>query len=562
MGACHATHPAGRMRIAFEPFEAPYPSPFRDMFGHFALVQTFFPYDPWSLETYRSRWREVDADWDRTRRADLVEALSLYLQSHGGRPAQRANLEKLARPGTVAVVAGQQAGLFTGPALTAWKAISVIRLAATLEKQLGFPVVPLFWIASEDHDHREASQAWVVDAADRLLCLQLPPLPPHRSIGDLPVPPTASNLIDQLLEGAANAPGVSEVRQILWSTWQAAQGQSLSDWFAHQMIALFGDQGLLLVDPMQPHFRRAAKPILLRAVEAAPAIAQALDEGARVMEEAGFHAPLQFEAGYLHLFHYVGGPGGPRLALIRDGDRVTTRKGEVSFHWSELPRRIAAEPGSFSPGVVLRPAVEWEVLPVLAHVCGVGEAAYLAQAARVWDVLGVRVPVLVPRLGMTVVPVEEREVLAQCGVSVQELWEEGDDVLQRIASQRSPLDVRARFALEREAICRRYEALIQDLALISPGLAELGAANLGRVLGQLDYLERKALQHERRRERGVLDGIRRARLWLFPRGRLQEEVLCLPALLARTGMDFLEAIAATAPVRLGSPVAHYVAHVL
>jgi bacillithiol biosynthesis cysteine-adding enzyme BshC len=562
VGVCRTLPESARLRTEYEPFPVPYPLPFRILREGSVAVRRFFPFDPASESDLAARAGQLEGAWDERRRGPVARALGAYLRRIGPRPAQERALERLASPGALAVVTGQQAGLFTGAAFTAWKAVTAIRLAAALERQLGRPVVPVFWIASDDHDYHEVAEAWTVDGSGCRLRLHLPPAPSRRSAGDIPVPAAAGRLIDAFSAAVGGGVRAEGVREMLRVTWQASRGGSLADWFARQMTALFGDHGLVLLDPMTPEFRELALPTLLRAVHAAPAVSRCLRDGAAEMESAGLSPPLAVEEGHLHVFHYAGGVGGPRLALFRQGDQVTTRGGEVAWRWSELLTRMEAAPREFSPDAVVRPAVECDLLPVLVHVCGPGEAAYLAQARRVWEVLGVSPPVLAPRAGLTVVPEEERDLLARLRVSIHDLWFDGDGAIQRFASARSPLDVRVRFAAERQAIRERYEALIRDLSAVSPGLAEVGASNLARVLWQLGYLERKAMQHERRRERVAVAALRAAREWLFPGGRLQEAILCFPALLARAGLGLVDALVSTAPVEPGDAVAHYLVHVV
>jgi bacillithiol biosynthesis cysteine-adding enzyme BshC len=524
----------------FEPCgAAPYPAAYRAYVDDFARLGPFFAHPPDGAGLQR-RASELDARW-RGERGRVAAALAEYQERVGG---DAAAARRLADPRALAVVAGQQAGVLTGPLYTVYKAVTVLRLAAACEAALGRPVVPVFWVASEDHDFGEVASTWAADAAGDLVRLSLPPTPGagRRSVGDVPVPAAAAHLIERLVR-LVPAPDPAACARLA-GAW--CPGQSLADWFARQMAALFAPRGLVLLDPMLPALRRLAAPLGALAWERAADVEAGLRAAGERLRAAGFEPALAAEPGHTHLFARVGGER--QLILRRDG-RAVTRRGEP-VDPAALP------PEDLSYGVALRPVVEAALLPVLAHVSGPGEVAYQAQLAGVFAALGVDPPVVVPRLGLTLVAPEDALFAAGPG-TLRRLRAEPTAVVDEALAAEAGLDIGARFEEERAALRARYAALAGDLAGVSPALPRLADANLARLLAQVDYLERKARQHRRRSRREFVRAAAAARNRLFPRGRLQEQILNAWPFVLRFGLGWLDELCEAAPLNPGHHVARW-----
>lgn len=508
--------------------DATYGGAFAALQNDFGRVAPFFAYNPADPAACAARAAEVDAAWSgpeaATRRRKLADALTRYLTGIGGSPAQLAAAERLADPRSLAIVTGQQAGLLTGPLLTIYKAITAIRVAADVQERLQRPVVPVFWIASEDHDFAEINQVRAVDAAERPVRLRLPPMPNRRSVGDIPVPAAARHLVGAAVSlvppEAADADAVQWLRSSLDTSLK--RRESLAAWFARLLATLFADRGLVLLDPMLPELRELAAPVFAQAPSQAAAVNAALAEAAAQLRGAGLTPGLALEPDHLHVFYH---DERERVALFHEGaEGVRARHGEVAFSPTEYAHAVADRPGAFSPGVVLRPVVQDAILPTYCQISGPGEAAYLAQMKRVFPLFGRSMPVIYPRLGATLALPEDLEAAASVDLELGDLrdgrWRR---VVEGVVQSRSQLDVAERFEAERSALRQRYENLAHELAGgVAPALRQIVERNGAHVLWQLDYLEKKATQHERRRERSLLRKVEGAAHRLFPEGHLQE----------------------------------------
>jgi bacillithiol biosynthesis cysteine-adding enzyme BshC len=532
-----------------------YPALYRDLAERPERVGSFFPLAPEDPAAWRARAAEVRRLWAGEeagrRRSRLVAALRGYHERIGPlQPVQLRNLEALAQDALV-VVTGQQAGLLGGPLYTLYKALGAVLRAEQASGALGCPVVPVFWIASEDHDWSEVGQAQVVAPDGRLVHLRLPGSGDFRSAGQIPVPAEARRLVGELLSLFPPTPAAAAVRERLVAGLRWAAGKSLVDWFAWQLQDLLGGLGLLLYDPMLPDLRALAAPVLAGAVGRAPAVNAAVAESAAALRAVGYSPGLDGAEDHLNLFVYL---DGRRVALHLRGGRVRSRDGRVDCTPEELAERVLRDPTGFSPNVALRPIVQDHTLPVLCQLAGPGEVAYLAQLRGAFALWERSLPVVGPRPGATLVLPEDQEALHRASARVEDLLSDPQAVVDRAVAARAPVDLDALFAAERQCLDRRYAALEERLAAVAPALRAITRGNADRVRLQLTYLEKKARQHLRRAQRDLSSAVRAAAQRLFPAGGLQERGTCAYPYLLREGtalIDGLRAAMADAPGPFG-----------
>ena len=306
-----------------------------------------------------------------------------------------ANIQRLSEPGTFAVVTGQQVGLFSGPAFTLYKALTTVRLAQSLSEQ-GLPCVPVFWLATEDHDLDEVSQGATFDEEYNLL--------PLRDSGDRPSPRSPvgevrhtaeisaalSQLETALPEGESRSRLLQDLREcyVPGATW----GES----FARFMTRLFGRWGVILMDPLDESVHRLSSGVYQQALGKAAELRAGVLESSHALVQRGYHAQVHVVEDSTLVFV---ARHGDRLALHqRDGKFFLDGSEEISL--SELQSLLAERPLDFSPNVLLRPLVQDSLLPTLAYVAGPSELAYLGQAQSLYRALGRPQPVIFPTCGI------------------------------------------------------------------------------------------------------------------------------------------------------------------
>lgn len=529
------------------------PAFYAQYMADFDGVASFFTYNPWDDASFSRRAAALEGRRSAPRE-QVAAALVEYNRRLGAAPEALTAAEALGRPGALAVVTGQQAGLLTGPMFTVFKAVAAISLARRLQELLQRPVVPVFWVASEDHDFEEVRAVHMVDTRGRLRRLRLPGSSDGRSIGHRPVP----RHVDSLLREAAAIMGPRLVHEEVLqdAAGAAAQSASLAEWFARIMSRWLSDLGLVILDPMEPDLRALVRDIYPTALLRREAVSRELAAAGQRLERRGFEPGLNLTADHAFLFHYR---DGRRTALFwRDG-RLEDREGTFSLGVGELSRLLREQPQDFSPNVVTRPMVQDYLLPTVAQVVGPGELLYLAQMREVYPLFDLEMPVLVPRLHLTLVEPEVSAALERQGMALPQVWADPAAAGQRRLADLDPIGIDRVMDDLRRRISQAHDDAMGELAPLGSGLAEIGRGNLARILKQVDYLQAKAWQHHRRRQRETTADLRLLEHWLRPMGQLQERVLTALPFVARYGRGFFRALL-RAPVVRGHQFALVAAH--
>lgn len=490
-------------------------------------------------------WRREE-DW-RKRRVQLSQRITeprllMWLEAYnrglGAAPEALTALEHL-REGAPVVVAGQQAGLLTGPLYTIYKAVTAVGQAKKLGVLLGEPVVPVFWLASEDHDYNEIRSAWFPGDAPRELAFP----------GEYLLTPAARisllaedvNYICRRLEEIL--PATDFTQEILQVVAEAGQeAVTYSEWCARLLCRLLSSQGLVVVDSTAPPLRWLAQPVFNLAARDGETLHHLIDTQAHKLRQAGFQPGLDIPRDHSHLFWLE---GNSRTALLRDGQSFSGRRGEISFSQAELLGAIADSPEHFSPNVVLRPLVQELAFPVLAMVVGPGETAYMAQLPEIFGLLGLEQPPLIPRLGGIILEPSLERILTRYNLTLEDL----PNLEKWLAEQLSAGEggrVKDEFRQLRDSLSQAWSGLDPLLGDLDPQLPRLAEKNLAKVLEQVEWLEGRAQGAVRKNNEQLLRHVQRLQTELSPPGG-QQRLYNIFWYINKYGMDFLNALAALPP---------------
>lgn len=502
----------------------------------FSQLADFYAYPPTWEGIHQAAQR---ADRDRRLRRRVAEILQRQNTAWGADDSVRQNIERLAE-GALAVVTGQQATLFSGPAYSFYKVLAALRLADTLSAQ-GIAAVPVFWLATEDHDLAEVCGCWWHGRTGlRRLELNFAPDVVGRPVGRVELPAAVADLVEQAiaeLEGPS-APSVSAALREAYRS-----GRTLGTAMAVLVHRLLAGRGLVVLDPVDEELHQLALPLYRRTLDEAARLVELLLERSEELVRRGYHVQARVGEDSTLLFVTV---DGKRTALERRGKLFVA--GEHLFRHEEVLAMMEQRPSEVSANVLLRPVVQDALLPTVAYIGGPSEIAYLAQSECLYRALEVPMPAVIARPGFTLVEPAVRRVLDRYELRVEDLFQGRQQVRALMERETLPAELSERFT-EGE---RRLRQLLDDL---QPPLVRLDPT-LG---GALENVRRKMLYHfERLREKagrawaqrtGVLD--RHEQLLveaLYPHHSLQERVLCFLPFLARRGMLLLDELLACAAV--------------
>lgn len=459
-------------------------------------------------------------------------------------PAPGVDPARTLSAGTMLVTTGQQAGLFTGPLYTIFKALSAAALAQVLEQRLGRPVRPLFWIPGDDHDFDEVASARWVDEDGALRTVRLPSRPPESEMRPMwrePLGPAVTTLLADFvagLPGSTHRTGVAD-----WLERHYQPGATVAAAYGGALAELLAPFGVLCLDSTHHVFKRAAAPLLLRAARDAEALERRLVEAADRFHARGEVAPVEVGDGATLLF--MDDRHG-RDRLVRDGDAFRTRRGGDRYSMADLEAIASAEPERLSPNVLLRPVLESALLPTVAYIGGPGELRYFAMLPGLYQALGVAPQQPVPRWSGAVVEPHVQRLLAKFGTTPEEVTGRFVELERRIIRSHLPAAVPPRIAELQDTADRLYAELEAPLHGIDPTLAGPLASAHRQALWAARDLERKALSRLRAREQVELAQLQRLRGALCPGGVVQERMLTIAPFLARHGPGLLDAIHAEA----------------
>lgn len=463
------------------------------------------------------------------------------------RPGLESTLERLRTGGTLMVTTGQQPGLFTGPLYTVYKALSAAALAAALEARWQRPVVPVFWLAGDDHDYEEARHAAWLDADGILRRASLP----EREQDALMVP-MSDLLLDEEIERrlgefeASFPESGSRDLTMRWLRRHYRPGRSIAEAFGEAMADLLAPFGVVCFDSTHPAAKRAMSPILLAALEQSEALDDLLLTRNRQLSEAGRPSGVTVAGDQALVFLVEPDAGRDRLVQAPDGDGFQTRRTGRPHSSQALRGLLRERPELFSPNVVLRPVVESALLPTVAYVAGPGELGYLPLSEPVYRALNVPRQVPVPRWsGLLVEPRVDR-VLERFGTTLDELMDDAAALERRVVRTRMPPEVDAAADRLARALETEYDALLAEAVAIDPTLERPVAARRRDAERGLDRVVRKIERHLRTRAETELRQITGARASVRPGGRPQERVLTAAGFLARYGPGFLASVRARA----------------
>ena len=495
---------------------------FVDLLYHHDRVAHFYPHragDPVAAQGLAKR-----LNYPAARRAALVAALREM-------NPPSASLERLGEPGTVAVLTGQQVGLFSGPCFSVYKALTAVKFAAYLSME-GTPAVPVFWLATEDHDFAEINQAWIFDSNTRPLSFSASTTPKAGApVGGTPLGDVPLAALKQALQDFPFGPEIYADVEAHYGpaaasgTFDAAFRGLIQHWFSRF--------GLLTVDPLHPAMRALAAPILAEAVRATAELMPAVHERSAQLVAAGYHAQVHLESESSLFFLLDQGERKP--LKLRNGAYASR---ERAYSVEELAARSA----DLSANAILRPVVQDYMFPTVAVVGGPAELAYFAQSEVLYQKLLGHIPVPVARAGFTLLSGRARKLLTRYQLRLEQCLIREDELAGKIAAQLVPPAVTGTIDSARAETSYQLDRVRTQLAAYDPTLVAALDKSQAKILHQLGKLERKiAREAMRRNERAAQESAYLAH-WLYPDRHLQERLYSIVPFLGLYGPELLDTI--------------------
>jgi bacillithiol biosynthesis cysteine-adding enzyme BshC len=528
------------MKAQCLPFQQiPHSTPlFLDYLSYTPSVRGMYPRSPIFSEWVKDESQRVV--YDAARRSKVGEILERQNRAWDASPKTLANLERFKR-GALTAVTGQQVGFFGGPLFSIFKALTAVKLAEQATAA-GVECVPIFWLATEDHDLAEVNHVAFATEHGPPESFVADSVALESAVADAPVGTIRfGNGIEAVVDRAATLLGKSEVTT--WLRQAYRPGESLGSAFARLFARLFADWGVILLDPMDKDFHQLAKPLFRAAIERASELDEALLARGKAIEAAGYHQQVKVTSATTLLFEVK---NGARTVVRRknngtafNGKACEFVIGEERSSADELLKRIAAAPEKFNPNVLLRPVVQDYLLPTLVYAGGAAEVAYFAQVAVVYEKLLGRVTPILPRFSATLVEAQPERILTRYELGLADVLQGPEKSREAIAARSLPADLQTRFSEAYSTAEKSMASLRESIGKLDSTLVDAADRARTRMWYQINRLHRRASRADLLRNEVITrhaDALSNA---LFPHKVLQEREVAGISFVARYGPDLL-----------------------
>lgn len=503
---------------------------FLDFLHDFPKVESFFSRPPVFSSWFREEAGRVR--YDNARRQIVSDILEKQNTAWNAGQKTLDNIARLRR-GAMAVVTGQQVGALGGPAFAMYKALTAVKLAA--EASAGdVDCVPVFWLATTDHDLAEVNHVSLPapDGAPIRLTLA------SHGANDAPVASIVlGDEIQPTLEEAAQLLGDSQAAQFLLESYRP--GENLGSAFARLFARLFADWGVVLLDASDPELHRVAEPIYRAAIEHSGDLDSALLARGHELESRGYHQQVKVTPSSTLLFGLQSEARTPVHLRPNNGSGSEFSIGGEHVSESELLQRIHRRPQDFSANVLLRPVLQDYLLPTLAYTGGAAETAYFAQASVVYEKLLGRVTPILPRFSATLVEAKAQRIMQKYDLGLQDLFHGSDALRRTMAARILPAELQEAFDHAEKSLDSALGAVTHSLERLDPTLVDAGRQAQSKIRYQLDNLRSRAARAEARHSEMIDRHAAQLGNALFPNKALQERAVGGISFLSRYGQDLL-----------------------
>jgi bacillithiol synthase len=472
---------------------------------------------------------------DRRALADILEETN---RSFGAGSKTFENINLLREKDTVAVVTGQQAGLFSGALYTIYKALSAIRFAEDLRKQ-NIKAVPVFWIAEEDHDFDEVKKTFTIEKDGKLFELENTPAGyiENQPVGLVRLDATIEKTIETLLQALPRTEFTGKLQKFLDESYRA--GETYATGFARFIAAIFAEKGLIIFSPLNEKLKKLSAPIYAETIEKSAEIRGALLSRTKELEAENYHAQVLVEEDFFPFF--LIDENGKRAALKKTKENSFRAKDtKKEFSLAELIEIAENSPNSLSPNALARPVVQDYLLPTVCYFGGAAEIAYFAQNSEIYRILNRPVTPIRHRASLTVVEAKHARTLERYNLKFTDLFAGEEKIFSEIVEKFLADGTAREFAEVEEIINTQLNRLDRKLLESEPTLSPNLATRRRKIMYHIGALRKKFYRAEIFKDETARRRIETLFTALLPHKALQERTLNATYFLNLYGANFIE----------------------
>lgn len=509
------------------------PKLYKDFLYDFPKVEAFYFRDYQKEKTYSDIFYQLDKK--PFPRDEIVPLLTRQNKNFGCSEKTLENIRHLEKAGSYCVFTGQQVGIFGGPLYTFYKAISTIKLAETFSQKFGKKIVPVFWLASDDHDFDEVKSVGLIDKENNFIQLDYLPREDvfRRSMSKIYLDENIEKLLSQLKDCFFQTEFENDIFDKLKNFYHT--GEKITQAFAGWLSFLLGKYGLVIIDPSDAEFKRLALPVFLKEIENPKKTSQLLQKTNLKLESLGYHLQVHKTEDLANFFI----DEGKRIRVkLRDGKFILENiDKELSI--DELKKIIQENPSRISPNVILKTVVQSHVFPTAIYVGGPGEVSYYAQTKEIFDFFDVLMPVICPRASLTLVEPKIEKILEKYSLPFTQLFSDVESLINFVMRKNLPHSLEKNLKEANERIQEELDSL-EKVIRFDPTLEKTLKTTRNKIEFELKSLEKKTFQSHKKQNRIIADQIYKAKNHLFPNGKLQEREISILPFLVKYGFRFVD----------------------
>jgi len=509
---------------------------FLDYLHEFENVQRFYGKNFRAVDQYLPFFQKL-SERERPHRALIADIINTQYHNLKISKQTQQNIGLLSSNKTIAVVTGQQLGIFGGPLYTIFKTITAIKLCNYLKENYeGYNFVPIFWLEGDDHDYNEVRTFSILTTENQFVTLkyddgQIEELN-RGAIGELKFNQNLEAVFNELNVLLRETEFKAPLLELVRSIYQPEK--TFLESFREMIIHLFDEYGLIVFNPVDSSVKRILSPIFSKEINDFADQTGYLVERSAELEEV-YHAQVKVKP--INLFYIE---EKERLSIEpteTGGYRLKNKR--KKFTREELLTQLEISPKKFSPNVLLRPICQDYLFPTAFYVGGPSEISYFAQVSPLYKIYGIDEPFIYPRSSATIVEKGVQTILEKNNLEYVDIFTEENELIQKIVSASSNLNLESLFNNAAQEINSTFNPISERLAALDKTLADISIKSKLRIDETLNYLKTKAIDSEKRKYESTIRQVTKARNVLFPNNNLQERELNWIYFANKYGMDII-----------------------
>ena len=505
--------------------ELSYSTLFKTYLTNFKKLSSFYEFDPLNDQEFKRRANSLNPS--TVNKEQFISALSQYHKKLGIEEQQKVPLEKYARDNALTVVTGQQLGVYGGPVFTIYKTITAILLARKYEEQLQRPVVPVFWLADEDHDFDEIAWTGITGRTD-FSNIKLEQEGSGIPVSDEKVTEQINSFKEKVKEELFETDFSESLWEILDTHYK--EGNTHVQAFSGLINEWFAGQGVLIVGSNFPGIKKLVSETLQTSISESDSISNAIEEKSVELEQE-FHR--QVTNGDSNLFYLS--DSAERVKINRNKEGWIA--GDTKWTNDELLNEISTHPERFSPNVFLRPIIQDKLLPTLGYIAGPGEIAYYGQMRSFYGEFDLVMPPIIPRFTATIIESGISRIIEKLPFEVSEYEKRIEDLESEFVEKTDTVDIEEVFSSWKELMEGAAKEPLKIINEIDPTLDGTVGKTVAGFTNELDRLKGRVYRSIKQQEETQINRIEKIKVNLFPDGGLQERSVSPIYFMNKYGLD-------------------------